>query len=177
MKIVRTLALTLGLTFAAAGTFAGAAIADDGRDGRPHRGDHDDDRGQRDDGGRYDQNGQNDRNDWNDRDDDGGNTRWERDDDGRWDRDDRRDHRHWGHAVPVRIVNERDQWVTLYLNGRYAGRVAPNSRQRIAVPEGYHTLTYQVGRRNRVHQVAVNAFHGQRNRVVIQSRRGGWGRW
>jgi hypothetical protein len=169
MKLIRTLALTLGITLAG-GSLAGAALADDGRDGRQHRGDrddrddHDDGRYGRDDG-RYG------------RDDDGGTARWERDDDGRWDRDDRRDGRHWGHAVPVRIINHRDQWVTLYVNGRYAGRVAPNSRERIAVPAGYHTLTYQVGRRNRVHQVSLSAFHGQRNRVVIESRRGGWGRW
>ncbi len=175
MKLVRTLALTLGLTFAG-GSLAGTALADDERDGRHQRGDRDD----HDDGGRHDRDGRNDwngRDDRNDRDDDGGTARWERDDDGRWDRDDRRDRRHWGHAVPVRVVNERDQWVTLYVNGRYAGRVAPNSRQRIAVPPGYHTLTYQVGRRHRVHQVSLSAFHGQRNRVVIEPRRGGWGRW
>jgi len=165
MKLVRTIALTLGLSFATGGVLAGSALADDGRENRQQRwDDKDDNNGGRDDrGDRY-----------NDDDRDEGHARWERDDDGggRWDRPGR-----WGRFVPVRFVNHREQFVTLYLNGRYLGRIAPNSRDRIALPPGNHVVTYQVGRRNRFHQVSVNAFPGQHSRVVIEGRRGGgWGR-
>ena len=164
MKHVRTLILALTLTSGA----VGSAIADDGE--QRHRPWDGDGRGDRDhDDGRWD----------GDRDD----GRWDGDRDGdRWDGD--RDGDRWdggrgprGHFVPVRFVNHRDQFVTLYLNGRYLGRLAPNSRERITLPVGHHVVTYQVGFRHRYHQVEVSAFHGQRNRVIIEGRRwGGWGR-
>jgi len=161
MKHFRTLVLSLALTSGA----AGSAIADDGGE-RQHRRWDDDDR-------RHD-----------DRDDRDDNARWDRDG---GDRHDRWDERHdrwddgrgrWGHFVPVRFVNHRDQFVTLYLNGQVLGRIGPNARERIALPPGHHVVTYQVGFRPRYHQVSVSAFHGQRNRVVIEGRRwGGWGRY
>jgi hypothetical protein len=90
---------------------------------------------------------------------------------GRWDRGDR-----WAHTVPVRFVNERRQPVTLFVNGRYLGRIAPMSRERIALPVGHHVVTYKVGWRDQFHQLSVSAFPGRHNRVVIEGRRG-WGRW
>lgn len=173
MKLVRTIALTLGLSFATGGALAGSALADDG-DQRQQRWDDDNGRDDRDDRNdrkdRYDDNGRQDRHD-----DHGDEAHafceHDAEDSGRWDRPGR-----WGRFVPVRFVNHRDQWVTLYLNGAYLGRVAPNSRDRIALPPGSHVVTYKVGHRNRFHQVSVNAFPGQRSRVVIEGRRGG-GRW
>lgn len=156
MMHIRTLALALAL---ATGP-ASSVFADDGGEQQHRRWDGDDrwdddrdDRGDR--GGR-----------WDDRGD-------RHDHDGRW--DDGRDGR-WGRWVPVRFVNQRDRVVTLYLDGRYLGRVAPFSRERIALPPGHHVVTYQVGHRPRWHEVSVSAIPGQRNRVVIEGRRwGGWG--
>jgi hypothetical protein len=88
--------------------------------------------------------------------------------DNRWDR--------WGHQVPVGFFNAKNRPVTLYMNGRYLGRIAPNSFERISLPTGYHTVSYQVGRRGHYQQLSVSAFYGQRNRVVIPGR-GGWNRW
>jgi hypothetical protein len=155
MKLVRNIALALSLSLAGGAALSGTALAEHRDDDQQPWGD--------DDNGRWDR----------DRDDD-----WDRGDRDGWDRGDRDRPGRWGHLVPVRFVNQRDQFVTLYLNGRFLGRVAPNSRERIALPPGYHTVTYQVGHRPRYHQIGVSAFRGQRNRVVIEGWRGrGWGGW
>jgi len=150
MKQAHIIIMALGLSLAAGAAFATGASADDGR--RDGRGDRD---GWRDHG---------DRDGWRDR-----GERHDRGDD-HWDRGER-----WGHRVPVRFVNERRQPVTLFLNGHYIGRVAPFARERIWLPAGHHVVTYKVGWRDRYHQMSVSAFPGQRNRVVIEGRRG-W-RW
>ncbi len=146
MKQARIIIMALGLSLAGASFATGAFADDDWRDGR---GDRD---------------GWRDRDDRRDRDGD------RRDRGDRWERGER-----WGHQVPVRFVNERRQAVTLFLNGHYIGRVAPLSRERIWLPAGHHVVTYKVGWRDRYHQMSVSAFPGQRNRVVIEGRRG-W-RW
>ncbi|MBL8787887.1 MAG: hypothetical protein JNJ59_23525 [Deltaproteobacteria bacterium] len=158
MLQLKTLIVALGLTFSSGAFLAGAASAAPGD--RPDRGwgdrrDHDDnDNDQYGRQNEYDQGYKGDR----------GN---------RWDRGPR--------AVPaftsVKFVNERNEWVTLFLNGRYIGKIAPNSRERIDVPIGSHTVTYKVGFRNRFHNVAVDAFPGRGNRVVIEGRRGWGGGW
>jgi len=153
----KTLVVALGLTLSSGAFLAGAASAAPGD--RPDRGWGD--RHDRDD---------NDDNQYDVRQNDQG---WHGDRGNRWDRGPR--------VVPafttVKFVNERDQWVTLFLNGRYLGRVAPNSRERIDVPVGSHTVTYKVGFRNRFHSIAFDAFPGRGNRVVIEARRGWGGGW
>jgi len=166
MKHFRIIAMVLGLSLS-----GGAAFADDGHERRQDR----DDDSSRMDGdlqGRWDNHLQ---------------GRWDNHMQGRWDnaQTDRRgadrwnggrgDGR-WGRLVPVRFVNARNQFVTLYLNGRYLGRLAPNSRERIELPVGAHVVTYRVGFRRNVHQLRISAFRGEPNRVVIAGWQGrGWG--
>ena len=166
MKLVRTLTLALGLTLSS-GALAGAALADE-----PCEEGYQND-GYQNDGWQNDgyQNGG-----WQGgrRDD----TQWTG---GRW--DGRGEHHRpgrgdrWDGWTTVGFVNTRDQPVTLFLNGQFLARLAPNSRERVTMPVGNHIVTYQVGWRQRYHQISVSAFEGQRNRVVIEGRRhwGGYG--
>lgn len=167
MKLVRTLSIALGLTLSSS-ALAGAALADEPCE-------HGD--GYQNDGYRSDdQNGG-----WQVGYGDNDSTQWTA---GRWDgRDGRRPDRpgrhgdRWDGWTTVGFVNMRDQPVTLFLNGQFLARLAPNSRERVTMPAGNHIVTYQVGWRHRYHQISVSAFEGQRNRVVIEGRRnwGGYG--
>lgn len=93
----------------------------------------------------------------------------------------RRDHDRWGEVnrptpvrqafAPVRLVNDRHQWVSVFVDGRFVTTIAPKSRARVDLRVGYQTLTYKVGNRNVFRTLAVNVrAHGQ-NRVVIPNNR------
>lgn len=93
----------------------------------------------------------------------------------------RRDHDGWGEVsrpmparqvfAPVRIINDKLQMVSVFIDGRFLTSVAPGSRARVELPLGFHTLTYKVGHKNvfRTATVSVRAF-GQ-NRVIIPNHR------
>lgn len=93
----------------------------------------------------------------------------------------RRDHDRWGEVyrpmpvrqvfAPVRLVNDRHQWVSVFVDGRFVTTIAPKSRARVELPVGYQTLTYKVGHRNVFRTLAVNVRPFGQNRVVIPNHR------
>ncbi len=73
--------------------------------------------------------------------------------------------------APVRVVNDRNQVVSVFVDGRFLTRVAPRSRAVVELPFGFHNLTYKVGHRNTYRTVSVRVTRGGMNRVVIPNGR------
>jgi len=98
----------------------------------------------------------------------------------------RRDHDRWGEVyrptpvrqafAPVRLVNDRHQWVSVFADGRFVATIAPKSRARVDLRVGYQTLTYKVGNRNVFRSLAVNVRPFGQNRVVIPNHRNDYDR-
>ena len=73
--------------------------------------------------------------------------------------------------APVRIVNDRSRFVSVFVDGRFLTRIAPLSRSVVKLPFGFHQLTYKVGHRNTYRTLAVRVTRGGMNRVIIPSGR------
>lgn len=73
--------------------------------------------------------------------------------------------------APVRIVNDRSRFVSVFVDGRFLTRIAPLSRAVVELPFGFHQLTYKVGHRNTYRTLAVRVTRGGMNRVIIPSGR------
>lgn len=73
--------------------------------------------------------------------------------------------------APVRVINDRNQFVSVFVDGRFLANIAPRSRAVVELPLGFHNLTYKVGHRNTYRTVSVRVTpHGQ-NRVIIPAGR------
>lgn len=71
--------------------------------------------------------------------------------------------------APVRLVNDRAQWVSVFVDGRFLTTLAPRARVNLDLPVGFHHLTYRVGHRHFEQSIAVNVRPFGKNRVVIPS--------
>jgi hypothetical protein len=74
--------------------------------------------------------------------------------------------------APVRIINDKHQWVSVFVDGRFLTTIAPGARARVELPLGVQTLTYKVGHRNVFRTATVTVRPHGINRVIIPNHRG-----